>query len=117
MFLCVGQNVFTNQLLQQVRRLAPGVDPYMTVDVGAADIHDAVKKQYPESLDAVIKAYNNALQRVFLICLVLACLSVLAAFGMEWVSVKKEREKDVEAKKAENSAENSATDKTDARSA
>lgn len=91
-FLCVGQNVFTNALVSNVRRLAPEVqDPHIVVDVGAADVHDVFAKEHPESLNGVLEAYDGALRKVFLISLVLSCLTVFGCVGIEWVSVKKHK--------------------------
>ena len=102
-FLCVGQNVFANELVRQVRQLAPGLgdDPHAVIqELGAGGIHATVGEKYgKEALDAVVEAYDRAVGRVFLICLVLACLSVPAALGMEWVNVKKERQREVEEEK------------------
>jgi len=81
-FLCVGQNVFTNALVSNVRRLAPEVrDPLLVVDVGGADVHAAFAKQYPDSLNGVLEAYDGALRKVFFISLVLSCLTVFGCVG------------------------------------
>jgi hypothetical protein len=90
-FLCVGQSVFQTQLIEQVTTLAPGVDPMAVIEVGAAQMHEAMGERYPEKLDAIVQAYNNALRRVFLICAILAGLSFLGSTSMEWVSVKKDK--------------------------
>lgn len=97
-FLCVGQNVFQTRLVEQVMSLAPGVDPMAVIEVGAAQMHEAMGERYPEQLDDIVQAYNNALRRVFLICAILAGLSFLGSVSMEWVSVKKDKPKKEEEK-------------------
>jgi hypothetical protein len=125
-FLCVGQNVFANELVRQVRQLAPGLgdDPHAVIqELGAGGIHSTVGEKYgKEALDGVVEAYDRAVGRVFLICLVLACLSVPAALGMEWVNVKKERQRELEEEAAEqqgvvSSSEGSSTPQKEAGSA
>lgn len=64
------------------------------IDVGAADVHRVIGAEYEGSLDGVLEAYNGALRRVFLVCVVACCLTLLGALGVEWVSVKKGKKVD-----------------------
>lgn len=90
-FLTVAQSVFQSQIVRQVSKLAPGVDVQDVVNAGASELWEVVGKKYPKEFPEVLKAYNGALQRVFLIAVVLSCFMVFGVVGMEWVSVKKEK--------------------------
>lgn len=95
-FNSVGQSVFYNKLQQYTVEYAPGLDPALVLGTGATAIQSAIPAQY---LGGVRLAYNNALNQVMLIPAVIAAVSVIFGFTMEWRSVKgKDKKKaDVEA--------------------
>lgn len=84
-FVSVGQNVFSNKLVQGITRLLPNVSPQLIVNTGATDLRRIFSG---DELSQVLVAYNEALQNVFLISVVLACLSIFGALALEWRSVK-----------------------------
>lgn len=88
-FISVAENVFHSELLKQLHKIVPDVDPRDVLEIGASGLHDAMRAQYPDELPGILDAYNKALQAVFLISLILSCLTVFGSAGMEWVSVKK----------------------------
>lgn len=57
------------------------------LDVGATELQSTMP---PAVLPLVLKVYNNALRGVFVVALVMACLSIFPALAMEWKSLKKE---------------------------
>lgn len=85
-FVSVAQNVFGAALVANLVATIPGLSPMMIVNTGATNLRGIVAD--PEELREVLVAYNGALQRVFLVAVVLACLSVFGAAGMQWRSVK-----------------------------
>ncbi|KAK2768840.1 MFS sugar transporter [Arachnomyces sp. PD_36] len=85
LFVSVGQNVFTNELVSGLVKAAPGLDPSVVLAVGATNLKSAIP---PEFLDGVQSAYNDALTNSWYVSTALSALSILAAFGMEWKSVK-----------------------------
>ncbi|KAI4160065.1 MAG: hypothetical protein LQ342_006015 [Letrouitia transgressa] len=85
-FLSVAQNVFNSRLISGLASI-PGSDARAVVKAGATELRDLVA---PESLRAVLAAYNKALTDVFEIALALACFSLVAALVTEWRSVKKD---------------------------
>lgn len=91
-FISVAENVFHSELLQQLHKIVPDVDPRAVLEIGASRLHDAMRARYPDELPGILDAYNRALQAVFLISLVLSCLTVFGSVGMEWVSVKKPKQ-------------------------
>jgi hypothetical protein len=83
-FISVGQNVLNNQLLQRLAGL-PGFSPKSIETGGATELIHSFPPEYRH--DALV-GYNESLRIVFRVGLILAALSVLGAFGMEWRSVK-----------------------------
>jgi EmrB/QacA subfamily drug resistance transporter len=85
-FVAVGQNTFIDKFLAGLMAI-PGIkDPHRLVEAGATDLTTMV----PAGVrDAVLEAYNNSLTKgPFFACMIVACLTVPAALGMEWRSVK-----------------------------
>ncbi|KAK6220059.1 major facilitator superfamily transporter [Colletotrichum tabaci] len=86
-FISVGQNVLNNELVKRIRGI-PGLDGIDLKGSGATTL----TKLPAEVRDPVLETYNDALQVVFVVGLVLACSVLIGAGGMEWKSVKKEQE-------------------------
>ena len=86
LFVSVGQNTFTNKLVSNLIEIGGGINPAQVVGAGATQItslfHD------PALLTQVLNAYNGALDKAFQVALIMACLAVFGAAGMEWKSVK-----------------------------
>ena len=84
-FVAVGQNVFIDKFTSALEAMG-GVDPAVVLQSGATDLKQAV----PESLlPRVLDAYNTSLTHgPFFAALIVSCLAVPAALGMEWRSVK-----------------------------
>ena len=91
-FISVAQNVFQSSLIKQLHKIVPDVDPAVVLGAGASHLREAMEEKYPTEVDAIFKAYNNALQQVFLLSLILACLTALGSGGMKWTSLKKAKE-------------------------
>ncbi|TIC99598.1 Efflux pump roqT [Colletotrichum higginsianum] len=86
-FISVGQNVLNNELVKRIRGI-PGLDGIDLKGSGATTL----TKLPAEVRDPVLETYNDALQVVFVVGLVLACSVLIGAGGMEWKSVKKEQQ-------------------------
>ena len=84
-FVSIGQNVFDNELVKGLHGIG-GIAPAAVVSTGATELRTAVGAA---NLSAVISAYNGALVKVFEAALAMACLSILGAFSMEWINIKK----------------------------
>ncbi|TQN66408.1 Efflux pump aflT, partial [Colletotrichum shisoi] len=88
-FLPVAQNIFNNQLLHRLSPVA-GIDPESILDNGVTSLTRlSTSVRMP-----VLVAYNEAIRRIFLLALVLVCLAMLGALGLEWRSTKKFHEGD-----------------------
>lgn len=90
-FLSVGGNVFQDRLRAELAARVPDVDPGVVVRSGASRLREAMGRVYPHDVEGILAAYAAALQRVFLISVVLACLSVFGSAFCEWKSVKKDK--------------------------
>lgn len=89
LFVSVAQNVFTNKLIENLTLLQiSGLDPQVIVNSGATILRTLVD---PSRLNEVLIAYNMALVEAFKVALILSCLSIFGALGIEWKSVKGER--------------------------
>ncbi|OJJ67630.1 hypothetical protein ASPBRDRAFT_135321 [Aspergillus brasiliensis CBS 101740] len=85
-FTSVGQNVLSNQLARRLANI-PGVDitPRVIQSTGVTQVLHLVPEAYR---DDALRAYNDSLRGCFLVGLVMACLAIIGAVGMEWRSVK-----------------------------
>jgi len=84
-FTAVGQNLYISKFFNGLERIG-GLDPQHILDAGATDL----TKNIPAAIQRqVLEAYNASLTGgTFFAALIVACLAVPAAFGMEWRSVK-----------------------------
>lgn len=85
-FISVGQNIFTSNLVTRLTALNHGLTPGQIINTGATDLRDALPAN---ELHDVLVEYNLALRQVFLVATVVSALSLLGALMMEWRSVKK----------------------------
>jgi hypothetical protein len=89
-FVSVGQNVYLNKLASSLRRDLPNLDPDLVLHVGATELKSVVPA---EDLQVVKKLYNDAVTDMWLICVVLACVTLFGAVGIEWRNVKTGKQK------------------------
>jgi MFS family permease len=82
--VAVGENVLANQLLQRLSSI-PGFDPKHVTSGGATALLTMLPEEYQ---DQALVAYNEALRRVLQVGLIVSCLAVIGAFGLEWRSVR-----------------------------
>ena len=90
LMVSAGQNVFTNRLTSGLARI-PGVNAELVVGTGATKLKTLIPD--PANYDAALEVYNSGLTRAFKVSLVVACLAVVGAVGMEWGSVKVKADK------------------------
>lgn len=88
-FVSVGQNVLENQLANRLADI-PGITSQLIQSTGATDL---LKLIPAELFTTALEAYNDSLRVLFQVGLIMACLSILGALGMEWCSVKNSEEK------------------------
>ena len=85
LFISAAQNIFTNKLVEGVIQI-PGISPELVIQTGATEIQGLFRD--PDVISKVLMAYNGALVKVFQLGLIMSCLALLGAFGMQWKSVK-----------------------------
>jgi MFS family permease len=83
-FVSVGQNVLNNQLAKRLAGI-PGISPRLIQSTGATELLKLIPTEY---YGAALEAYNDSLRVCFQVGLIMACLSILGALGMECRSVK-----------------------------
>jgi hypothetical protein len=87
-FTAVGQNLYIDKLSNGIRRVE-GLDPNQILRGGATDLAKFVP---PALRSKVLEVYNSSLTKgTFFAALIVACLAVPAAVGMEWRSVKEKQ--------------------------
>ncbi|KAF1920050.1 major facilitator superfamily domain-containing protein [Ampelomyces quisqualis] len=85
LFISVGQNVFTNQLIKNLGTVVPDLDPSIVLVVGATELKNAIEAKF---LPGVLVAYNLALTQVFYVSVAAGALSIIGAAFIEWKNVK-----------------------------
>ena len=85
LFVSIGQNVFTNKLVEGLAKYAPSVDPLVVLKTGATAIQSTVDKA---DLAGVTLAYNEGLTKSFLVAAVMAATTLIGSAAIEWKSVK-----------------------------
>ena len=85
LFVSIGENTFSNNLVQYLHQYAPDLNPGVILSAGATNIKNAVA---PDKLPAVLLAYNNSITQTFIVCTAMACASIIGALIVEWKSVK-----------------------------
>ncbi|KAJ5698359.1 MFS transporter [Penicillium macrosclerotiorum] len=93
LFLSIGESVFANRLISNLKARLPDVNGAEVVASGATGIRNHFT---PKQLPIVLQAYNKAIVQTFYVGVVMASLSIFGPIFMEWLSIKKtadEREK------------------------
>ncbi|KAK5133653.1 hypothetical protein LTR08_007507 [Meristemomyces frigidus] len=85
LFISVAQNVFTNTLLQNLKKVVPDLDPAIVLATGATSLKTAIPQQY---LGGVQLAYNDSVMSTFYVGVAMATVSFFGAIAFEWKSVK-----------------------------
>jgi len=84
-FISVGQNVLNNQLTNRLSSI-PGINARVIQSTGVTDLLNLIPPQHHAG---ALNAYNASLRVCFQVALIMACLSLLGALGMEWLTVRK----------------------------
>jgi MFS family permease len=88
-FAAVGQNLYIDKFSASLERIG-GLDPHRVLGSGATDLAKGVP---PQVRQRILEAYNDSLtQGTFFAAMIIACLAVPAALGMEWRSVKEKQD-------------------------
>lgn len=85
LFISVGQNVFTNQLIKHLNTVVPDLDVSIVLRTGATELKNAIPAEF---LGGVLSAYNLALTNTFYVSVATASLSIVGAAFVQWKSMK-----------------------------
>jgi hypothetical protein len=85
LFISVGQNVFTNSLIKNLKTVVPDLDVNIVLTVGATELKNQIPQQY---LAGVLSAYNLALTQVYYVSVATATMSIVGAAFVQWKSMK-----------------------------
>lgn len=86
-FVCVGQNIFNQQLIQRLTKAAiPWLNISTILSTGATELRDLVHEE--ADLIKLLFAYNQSLTSVFYVAAGAAVAGILGALLVGWKSVK-----------------------------
>jgi len=85
LFISVGQNVFTNQLIKHLADKVPDLASEAVLAIGATEFRKHFDKQY---LPGIISSYNLALTDTFYVSVATGVMSLVGAAFVEWKSMK-----------------------------
>ncbi|EDU45322.1 AraJ, Arabinose efflux permease [Pyrenophora tritici-repentis] len=85
LFISVGQNVFTNQLIKNLSSVVPELNAHIVLSVGATELKHVID---PRFLPGVLTAYNTTLTQTFYVSVACGAMSIVGAAFVEWKSMK-----------------------------
>ena len=84
-FICVAQNIFIQQLFQNLRGVVGDANASLLEHVGATDLRNYVPS---ELLSPTLVAYNKSITTTFYVAVAIASFSIIPALTFEWKSIK-----------------------------
>lgn len=91
-FVSVGENVFSNNIVSGMLARVPELDPSVVLQSGATELQQTVRQaaagQADKAVARALEIYNDAIVQTFVVALGLACVSIIGAVGVEWRTVK-----------------------------
>jgi hypothetical protein len=87
-FIAIGQAVLQNKFAANLNAAFPdgGADIGRLLEASASELRTLVSAA---NVDLVLRAYNGALTRIFLVAAIMSALTVVGSLLIEWKSVKK----------------------------
>ena len=85
LFLAICQAILVNKLVTASEVIDPSITKGQIITAGVTGL---MKLFSEDKLTSILLAYVAGLKALFIVSTILAMLSVLAAFGVEWKSVK-----------------------------
>jgi MFS family permease len=95
LFTSVGQSIFSNYLNQHLGELTPNLDPRVVTSGGATGFREVVSA---DDVRGVVLSYNMALTTTYRAAAAMGALCIIGALGVEWKSVKGEKQEKQEAR-------------------
>lgn len=85
LFISVGQNVFTNSLLKNLKAVVPDLDTNIVLTTGATELRNRIAPQF---IDGVLSAYNKTINQTFYVSVAAAVASILGVSLIQNRSMK-----------------------------
>lgn len=82
----IAQNIFSNQLAEEIPKHTVGIDPAAIIAVGAANFREVTP---PDQLAGILLAYNIAITDTFILAIACGGLVFLLGFLIEWKNIKR----------------------------
>jgi hypothetical protein len=89
-FITVSNNVFISQL-KYLAEIIPGLDTATIINSGLTALRGRLT---PDQMRDALVQYNKAIQKAFLVAVVLSCCSIFGAAFIKWDSLKKKKSGD-----------------------
>jgi hypothetical protein len=91
-FIAVAQTVFQNGIVSGIERDAPQLNPEVFINAGANQVRSILASMGQEqATEAVLSAYLDGLRHSYYITVGCAAAAFVAASGLSWVSIKREK--------------------------
>ncbi|KAK2592137.1 hypothetical protein QQS21_010175 [Conoideocrella luteorostrata] len=90
-FVSAGQNVFNDHIISGMTNKVPEIDYPIVLQSGATELQGTIRQiasGHADVVSRVLEVYNDAVVQTFVVALVLACMSIIGAIGVEWRSIK-----------------------------
>ena len=86
-FAAVSQNIIDQRLIENLRSTnIPGINAATIINAGATTLRTVVPAEH---LDRFLALYNDAIMKGLDVAVACACMTIVPALMMEWLSVKK----------------------------
>lgn len=85
--IAIGQSIFTNKFVQHVAQV-PGLDTKAVINGAATNLSSVVPSPL---LGVVIRAFEFALTRAFVLAIASAGAALCCSLAMEWINVKEKK--------------------------
>jgi len=87
LFVSVAQNLFASSLVEKLVAMnIPGLSAQDVVQAGVTHLREVVG---PDYLPQLLVHYNDSIVQTFRLAVVLSCVSIIGALGMQWKNLKK----------------------------
>lgn len=87
-FVTVAQTLFEDRLTKGLKDILPGLDSSSIANGGATTLRNMVSQS---QLAQVLEIYNESMRSIWYLGLGLSCLVFVAAWGLEWKSVRSDK--------------------------
>jgi MFS family permease len=83
--LSISQTIFNNDLVKQVAKYAPSINPSLVLNTGATEFRNVIPA---DALGGVLQAYSKAVDTVFIPPIAFGGIALIVALGIERLNIK-----------------------------